>query len=51
MKNIIIKYYLTQDVVLVKSIIKGNLIDCWFENNSIQEHRCLDLIDFQLLKS
>ena len=25
----------------------GKLVDCWFENDTHQEHRCLDLEDFR----
>jgi hypothetical protein len=50
MNTIINKYYLSDNVVLVKANIKGNVVDCWFENGTIQEHRCLELEDYLMIK-
>lgn len=49
-KEIIEKYYLLKDVELVSYKIGTNGVDCWFENKTKRQHRCLCFEDFTSIK-
>ncbi len=44
------KYYISKGMNILANFVRskdGKLVDCWFENDTHQEHRCLDLEDFR----
>lgn len=50
MPRIIKKYHLKPDSQLVMCKIGSNGVDCWFDTNTIRQHRCLSVKDFYKLK-
>lgn len=46
MEEILKKYYLSKDMVLVHAKIGTNGVDAWFENATHQAHRCITLKDY-----
>ena len=45
MEMIIEKYYLKPGSKLVKSEIRTNGVDCWFDVDDFRQHRCIDFED------
>jgi hypothetical protein len=50
MEKIIQDYYLAEGSRLVNYEIGTNGVDCWFDTDSIRQHRCLSFEDFRLIK-
>jgi hypothetical protein len=50
MEKIIEKYYVAEGSKLVMHVIGTNGVDCWFDTNSVRQHRCLSFEDFELIK-
>jgi hypothetical protein len=50
MEKIIQDYYLAEGSRLVNYEIGTNGVDCWFDTDSIRQHRCLSFEDFKLIK-
>ncbi len=50
MKAIINKYYLLEGSKLVNHQIGTNGVDCWFDTDTMRQHRCLDFSDFELIR-
>jgi hypothetical protein len=50
MEKIIEIYYLAKGSKLVNHNIGTNGVDCWFDTDTIRQHRCLSFEDFALLE-
>ena len=46
MEKIIKKYYLEPGSKLVSQQIGTNGVDCWFDTDSVRQHRCIDFVDY-----
>jgi len=49
MDKIIELYYLAEESKLVMHEISTKGVDCWFDTDTIRQHRCLSFEDFALL--
>jgi hypothetical protein len=50
MEKIIKDYYLAEGSKLVYYEEGTNGVDCWFDTDTVSQHRCLSNEDFKLIK-
>ena len=50
MEKIIKDYYLAEGSKLVYYEKGTNGVDCWFDTDTVRQHRCLSNEDFEIIK-